>query len=153
MHRLVGDGVRSPYGHDGDDARLAEAGNLDHVARLRLDVEVYRLVQQLTVGRRQLIPESHASPSGSSHASFALIFLVVVVIGGAAGWQGISEPSSPSATALADIPVEYLSFYEREAATAAAASQAATRRGRSTQRAQRARCNSSARPGGPRRLR
>jgi peptidoglycan DL-endopeptidase CwlO len=42
--------------------------------------------------------------------------LVVVVIGGAAGWQGISEPSSPSATALADIPVEYLSLYEREAA-------------------------------------
>jgi peptidoglycan DL-endopeptidase CwlO len=53
---------------------------------------------------------------GAALASGALILLIVVVIGGIAGWQSISEPSSPSAVAVADIPANYLSLYEREAA-------------------------------------
>src|ERR1051326_6601020 len=53
---------------------------------------------------------------GAALASGALILLIVVVIGGIAGWQSISGPSSPSAVAVADIPADYLSLYEREAA-------------------------------------
>src|SRR5262245_18467602 len=53
---------------------------------------------------------------GAALATGALIFLVVLLVGGVAGWQAVSGRSSPSTVALADIPTEYLSLYEREAA-------------------------------------
>jgi cell wall-associated NlpC family hydrolase len=53
---------------------------------------------------------------GAAAATGALILLIVVITGGIAGWQSVSEPSSPSSVAIADIPADFLSLYEREAA-------------------------------------
>jgi peptidoglycan DL-endopeptidase CwlO len=49
-------------------------------------------------------------------AGAGLIMLIVVVVGGLAGWQSMSGPSAPSSTAVADIPANYLSLYEQQAA-------------------------------------
>jgi cell wall-associated NlpC family hydrolase len=63
------------------------------------------------------------SISGARHgsrallvASAALLFLIVIVVGGIAGWQSTSAPSTPSAVAVADIPSDYLALYEQAAA-------------------------------------
>jgi peptidoglycan DL-endopeptidase CwlO len=53
---------------------------------------------------------------GPAVATGALILLITVIIGGIAGWQSVSKPSSPSSVAIADIPADFLSLYEREAA-------------------------------------
>jgi peptidoglycan DL-endopeptidase CwlO len=45
-----------------------------------------------------------------------LLLLLVTIIGGIAGWRSGFEPSSPSSAAVADIPADYLSLYEQEAA-------------------------------------
>src|SRR5262245_22248276 len=49
-------------------------------------------------------------------AAAALLFLIVIVLGGIAGWQSSSAPSGPSAVAVADIPSNYLARYEQAAA-------------------------------------
>jgi cell wall-associated NlpC family hydrolase len=48
--------------------------------------------------------------------SAGLVFLIVVLIGALAGWQSGTEPSGPSPVAIADIPSDYLTLYEQEAA-------------------------------------
>src|SRR5436309_10155533 len=45
----------------------------------------------------------------------AMILLIVLAVGGVAGWQSLSELTSPSSAAVADIPADYLSLYEQEA--------------------------------------
>jgi peptidoglycan DL-endopeptidase CwlO len=49
-------------------------------------------------------------------ATAALTMLIVIVVGGVTGWQSISGSSTPSSVAVADIPADYLSLYERAAA-------------------------------------
>ena len=62
------------------------------------------------------LPATRHGLRAAVFAGAALIMLIVVVVGGLAGWQSISAPSTPSAIAVADIPADYLSLYEQQAA-------------------------------------
>jgi cell wall-associated NlpC family hydrolase len=49
-------------------------------------------------------------------AATSLVALIVIVVGGIAGWQSSSGTLAPSAIAIADIPGDYLGLYQRAAA-------------------------------------
>jgi cell wall-associated NlpC family hydrolase len=46
----------------------------------------------------------------------AIVFLLVIIVGGLSGWQATTDSGVPSASAVADIPGDYLALYEQEAA-------------------------------------
>jgi peptidoglycan DL-endopeptidase CwlO len=49
-------------------------------------------------------------------AAAAIVFLLIIIVGGLSGWQSTMESGVPSASAVADIPGDYLALYEQEAA-------------------------------------